>query len=733
MRIGDIVSLLKEYAVLGVMAIIVCGVLFWVGYKVVYQKMMKGTKTILKKKMVLYGVTILYAIIVLGAVFLNRGNIYGNANFQLFYSYREAYHKMELSLFRNNVLNMLLFVPFGVLLPCYSEKFRKFYKVVFLGLLSSILIETVQYVTKIGIFEIDDIFNNTVGVLIGYCFWGIVNCIWKKEKQQYILGYILPMIIVIAVFTGIYIQYQNQELGNLPFEYNEKVNMKSVRIENKVKLSKLRQKKDIYYISPLTKEETRRKADIVFSKLGTKTEEEDLYENTAIYYSENREYSIWVEFQDGSYSFTDFSHFGKEGEKVEKKSKASREEIEKALEKLGVVVPEMAVFQEEENGYRFSIHMQIEGDTLQNGDITCTYYEDGTIQNMRNGCITYGKVKEKQIISEEEAYMEIANGRFQYDDHLGKLETMVIEDVKLTYDLDSKGYYVPVYVFQANINGQSQNIKIKAVSKTEEEITNQNVEVGELEILSYQGTFYAKGVVVRPEVETLTIMPTVSNEEYRYEEKFYYENMQVTNLKQGQEVSIRFHYRNAGGDYLHEPVIEQVEVIKEKSERQIPRDILVKAYSSEDKVSVTLHQEKSNAQKLECTITDHNELTYDYSIMEYNIYRYNPPPTKTENPYTNFVAAYDPWPEVKRISNISTQNHYTISPNGQLPIKLDWSEIYGKLGEGKYKLTLATVSAKRQSIINPQTTDYPCDGIVIDIEFTIDKDGKIEYGQTQVR
>lgn len=738
MRIGDIVSLLKEYAVLGVVAVVLCGVLFWVGYKVVYQKMLKGTKTISRKRMILYGITILYVVIVIGAVFLSRGNLYGKANLDLFSSYKEAYHKMEISLFRNIVLNMLLFVPLGVLLPCYGEKFRKVYKVVFIGLVTSVLIEIVQYITKMGIFEIDDILNNTMGVLMGCCFWKIGYCIYKKENYPSILGYILPMVIVIVGFMGIYLTYQNQELGNLPFEYNAKVNMKSVQVENKVRLSQIRQSKNIYHITPLTEEQTRRKADMFFAKLGTKTSEDDIdiYENTAIYYSTDRKHSIWIEFRDGSYAYTDFSHFTQKEEKVEKKAKASKEEVKKALDKLGVDIPEGTIFQEDENGYRFSINMQIEGDTLKNGDITCSYYEDGTIQNMKNSCIMYEKVKEKQIISEQEAYQEMTDGKFQYDNHVGKIETMIIEDVKLTYDLDTKGYYVPVYVFQAKINGQNQNIKIKAVSKTQEEMPHKNTSgeeiIGELEILSYQGTFYAKGVVVRPEDTTLTIMPIVSNEEYRYEEKFYYENIHTTNLKQGQEVCIRFHYRNAGGAYLHEPVIEQVEIIKEKSEIEIPRDIFVKAYSSEDKVSVMVHQEKCNTQKLEFTITDSNDLKYDYSIMEYKLYRYNPLPTKTEG-ISNSVPAYDPWPEVEKISNIPTQNRYTIDNNGQLSIKLDWSGIYGELGEGKYKLTLATISTRRKSIVNPQVMDYPCDGIVIDIEFAINKNNQISFGEIKVR
>ena len=191
MRIKDIISLLKEYMLLGVIAVVFLGILFFIGYKVIYKKVMKGTKTITKKRMILYGITIGYAIIVLGAVFLNRGNIYGIKNLHLFSSYKEAYNKMQISLFRNNILNILLFVPLGFILPIYTDKLKKIYKVVPIGFLISLVIETIQYVSKIGIFEIDDILNNTIGVLIGYSTFMIFYSIIKKENRKCIIGYML--------------------------------------------------------------------------------------------------------------------------------------------------------------------------------------------------------------------------------------------------------------------------------------------------------------------------------------------------------------------------------------------------------------------------------------------------------------------------------------------------------------------------------------------------------------
>ena len=158
MRISEIIELLKEYVLLGVVAI----ALFIVGYKIIYQKLMKGTKTISKPKLVLYGISICYILVVKGATFLNRGAGYGTINLHLFSSYKQAYNQMQISLFRNIILNILLFVPLGFLLPFYSDKLKKSYITVGIGFVTTLIIEILQYVTRIGIFEIDDILNNTV-------------------------------------------------------------------------------------------------------------------------------------------------------------------------------------------------------------------------------------------------------------------------------------------------------------------------------------------------------------------------------------------------------------------------------------------------------------------------------------------------------------------------------------------------------------------------------------------
>lgn len=463
MRISDILSLLKEYIILGMIALIFILVIFFLGYKLIYKKILKGEKNINKRKMILYGISIMYISIVLGAVFLNRSNLYGYANLHLFSSYKEAYNNMQISLFRNIILNILLFIPLGFLLPFYSDKLKKGYKIILIGFIFTLIIEIIQYITKIGIFEIDDILNNTIGTLIGYCAFKIYYNL-KNKSKKYIGYYFLPLIILILFFTGIHFKYQNQEFGNLSFNYNYKINMKNVDIENRINFNNEKINKDIYYKKILTENDTRKIAEKIFEKLDTKIDENeiDIYEDDVLYWSEGRKYSVWIDYVGGTYSFTDYSKHDKN--KAKMVEDATREEIENILTKLGIDVPENAEFLNENKNYIFKIDMEIKENNLINGILSCAYYNDGTIKKLENNIIKYEKINSKEIISEEEAYNEILLGKFKYsENYSGKIKKLEINNININYKLDTKGYYVPVYIFDVKINEEETKIYIPAL------------------------------------------------------------------------------------------------------------------------------------------------------------------------------------------------------------------------------------------------------------------------------
>lgn len=80
--------------------------------------------------------------------------------------------------------NVVAFMPFGFLVPVmYREQrkgvsysghyFRSFLFVTWLGFLFSFVIETIQLFTKVGCFDVDDLFLNTLGVVLGYIIYYI--------------------------------------------------------------------------------------------------------------------------------------------------------------------------------------------------------------------------------------------------------------------------------------------------------------------------------------------------------------------------------------------------------------------------------------------------------------------------------------------------------------------------------------------------------------------------------
>lgn len=74
--------------------------------------------------------------------------------------------------------NMLLFLPFGFFLAEYKKRIR-FSRVLLIAFLFSFCIESVQLIGRIGLFEFDDMINNTVGAGIGFLLSGV----WGRRKK----------------------------------------------------------------------------------------------------------------------------------------------------------------------------------------------------------------------------------------------------------------------------------------------------------------------------------------------------------------------------------------------------------------------------------------------------------------------------------------------------------------------------------------------------------------------
>lgn len=70
--------------------------------------------------------------------------------------------------YTNSLLNVLLFIPLGMFLPLFWQKFRKFYRTVFFGFCVSLLIEVLQLFTYRAT-DVNDLMTNTFGAFLGWC------------------------------------------------------------------------------------------------------------------------------------------------------------------------------------------------------------------------------------------------------------------------------------------------------------------------------------------------------------------------------------------------------------------------------------------------------------------------------------------------------------------------------------------------------------------------------------
>jgi len=82
--------------------------------------------------------------------------------------------------FFNLVGNILLFLPFGCLLPVVSKRMRSFGAVVLAALLLSLFFELFQLFTHTGECDVDDLILNTLGAIIGYGIYALL-----RRQQAY--------------------------------------------------------------------------------------------------------------------------------------------------------------------------------------------------------------------------------------------------------------------------------------------------------------------------------------------------------------------------------------------------------------------------------------------------------------------------------------------------------------------------------------------------------------------
>ncbi len=135
--------------------------------------------------LLIYGVIIIYFFLFSDR--LGRVDGYDTYHYNLtllyeirrFIKYRES--MSTISFVINIIGNLLVFFPIGFLLPIWRSKKIGLIKVMGYSFLFSLIIETLQLITRVGVFDVDDLMMNTLGAVLGWICYYFSSKVFRKK------------------------------------------------------------------------------------------------------------------------------------------------------------------------------------------------------------------------------------------------------------------------------------------------------------------------------------------------------------------------------------------------------------------------------------------------------------------------------------------------------------------------------------------------------------------------
>lgn len=112
-------------------------------------------------------------------------NPYNIIPFKTITDYIKASSHINQSIWMSNLFgNVLAFFPLGIFLPWLFKSFIGFWRTISFVFLATSTVEILQFATRVGSFDIDDIILNTTGGAIGYLVIKIIYLMLLKGKTH---------------------------------------------------------------------------------------------------------------------------------------------------------------------------------------------------------------------------------------------------------------------------------------------------------------------------------------------------------------------------------------------------------------------------------------------------------------------------------------------------------------------------------------------------------------------
>ena len=148
-----------------------------------YQKLYDNRKKLTQLLFILYIISVLSVTFIVRETMVLRTPDNRGVVLQPFREFEEMMNGMHFFWFKQIFLNILLFVPFGFLLPMIHTRFRNPILTVVTGCIFSCFIEITQYITGRGLTEVDDVITNTIGAAVGVVIYKLVSGVFRYNRE----------------------------------------------------------------------------------------------------------------------------------------------------------------------------------------------------------------------------------------------------------------------------------------------------------------------------------------------------------------------------------------------------------------------------------------------------------------------------------------------------------------------------------------------------------------------
>ncbi|WP_367924276.1 VanZ family protein [uncultured Ruthenibacterium sp.] len=440
-------------------------VLSWI-YRI-YKKAFHGKILFTKMQIICAGLLCCWFILVFCLTSLSRGsNFTGSFNVDFLSGYISAWNNWSISELQLIIFNMLMFAPLGFLLPLLWKKAEKFWVTLAVSFGVTALIELFQLFTGTGIFELDDLFHNLIGSLFGYfCIMAVLTSIYEKNIRfaPTAKALMIPCVLGLTLGVVFYI-YDSQPYGNMSILPAVRQDVSAVHMVTELKFSEKDETAAVYknrfaenhdYLENI-KSALATLENLTFSNL-TRREDENLgYLGTD---ANGTDFQMMFFFRTGEWSYTTFSETT--AQITQEMAQRLRERYETWMQEMKLL-PENANFSVQ-NGDTLRWDIPLEQDissgceAFQKGSVMIQFDQSGALANFFYQITWNEYVKTEKMISENQAYMQVESGNFKQYVPFQSGDILYINQCKLNYLYDTKGFYQPVYEFRGYINS-SENL-----------------------------------------------------------------------------------------------------------------------------------------------------------------------------------------------------------------------------------------------------------------------------------